>query len=87
MTGKMKEIMSEIYMDSALLDRFQKDPKAVLKEKGVDVPGDLGLKVLVDTERVRHIVVPYLGAERIASVEEFEQRLSKLGGLPFVMPA
>jgi hypothetical protein len=84
MTGK--KIMAEIYMDPALLGRFQKDPKAVLKEKGLDVPGDLTLKVLVDTEKVRHIVLPYLGAEKMSSVEEVEQRLSKLGTLPFACP-
>jgi len=37
----------------------------------------------VDTEKVRHVVLPYLGAEKMSSVEEVEQRLSKLGSLPY----
>ena len=77
MNEKMKEILAEVYVDQELMSRFQKDPKAVLKEKGVNVPEDLDLKVCADTEKVRHIVLPHFGAEKIASVEDFEQRLSK----------
>jgi hypothetical protein len=77
MKRKMKEILAELYMDPGLMSRFQKDPKAVLQEKGINVPEDREFKVFADTEKVRHIVIPYLGAGKIASVEDFEQRLSK----------
>jgi len=77
MSDKMKEIMAELYMDPGLMTRFQKDPKVVFKEKGVDVPEDVTLKVLADTEKVKHIVLPFLGTENLYSVEDFEQRLSK----------
>lgn len=82
MSAKMKEMMAELYMDPGLMARFHKDPKTVFKEKGIDVPEDITLNVLVDTEKVKHIVLPYLGAEKFTSVEEIDQRLSKiaLGG-------
>jgi hypothetical protein len=82
----MRKIVVELYMDPELMGRFQKDPKAVLKEKGVAVAEGVTLNVLVDTEKVKHIVLPYLGAEKIESIEDFEKRISKLVGLPFACP-
>jgi hypothetical protein len=82
----MRKIVVELYMDPELMGRFQKDPKAVLKEKGVALPEGVTLNVLVDTEKVKHIVLPYLGAEKIASAEEIDQRLSKIG-LGVAVPA
>jgi hypothetical protein len=73
-------------MDPELMGRFQNDPKSVLKEKGVALPEGVTLNVLVDTEKVKHIVLPYLGAEKIASAEEIDQRLSKIG-LGVAVPA
>ena len=64
MAVTMKEIIVELYEDPELMGRFQQDPTAVLKEKGVEVPEGLTLKVLADTEMVRHIVLPYLGPRR-----------------------
>jgi len=75
----MKEILVELFNDPELMARFQADPKAVLQEKGVEVPDDITFQVVTDTAQVRHIVLPYLGSEKIDSVEEFEERLSKSG--------
>ena len=79
MAVTMKDIMVELYSDPELMARFQADPKAVLQEKGVEVPDDITFQVVTDTAQVRHIVLPYLGSEKIDSVSEFEERLSKSG--------
>lgn len=79
MAVTMKEIMVELFSDPQLMARFQADPKAVLREKGAEVPEDITFKVVTDTAKVRHIVLPYLGSEKVASVAEFEERLSKSG--------
>lgn len=80
MNKKVKEGIMELYQDPELMERFKKDPKGVLKGKGVTFPKDVTLKVLADTEKVKHIVIPYLGLEKIASASEFEERISKSSG-------
>lgn len=87
MSEQMRKIIVQLYMDPELMGRFQKEPKAVLKEKGVAVPEDVTFNVLVDTEKVKHIVLPYLGVEKIESIEDVENRISKLVGLVFAFPA
>jgi len=84
MAVSMKEVMVELYSDPELMARFQADPKAVLQEKGAEVPEDITFQVVNDTAKVRHIVLPHLGSEKIASVAEYEERLSKSGiiGVP-----
>lgn len=52
--------------------RMQADPKAALAEAGVDV-GDCEVRVVVDTDEVRHMVLPLdpngdLADERLSSV-------------------
>ncbi len=80
MKEKFKEGIIKLYQDPQLMERFKKDPAGVLKEKGVTVPEDITLKVLADTEKVKHIVLPFLGLEKIASASEFEERISKSSG-------
>ena len=77
MAVTMNEIVVELFSDPELMARFKADPKAVLQEKGVKVPEDITFQVVTNTDKVKHIVLPFLGTEKIASVAEFEERLSK----------
>ena len=79
MAVSMKEILVELFNDPELMARFKADPKAVLQEKGAEVPEDISFQVVTDTAKVKHIVLPYLGSEKVTSVAEFEERLSKSG--------
>ena len=78
MAVTMKDIMAELYGDPELMARFQADPKAVLQEKGVEVPEGISLKVVTDSSKFRHIVLPYLGSEKIDSVWEYCQKYLSL---------
>ena len=74
MAVTMKDIMVELYSDPELMARFQADPKAVLQEKGAEVPEDINLQVVSDSSKFRHIVLPYLGSENIDAVWEYCQK-------------
>ena len=63
MAVSMKEILVELFNDPELMARFKADPKAVLREKGAEVPEDITFQVVTE----------------VASVEEFEERLSNSG--------
>jgi hypothetical protein len=82
MDKKVKEWIMELYQDPELMERFKKDPKGVLKEKGVTFPEDVTVQVLADTEKVKYMVIPYLGLEKITSASEFEERISKSSSFP-----
>ncbi len=39
--------------------RFEADPAAVLRERGIDIPAGVKLLLVEDPETARHILVPY----------------------------
>jgi len=72
-----KQLLIDLFADPQLMARFKEDPKAVLNERGYKVPDDVEIKVLEDTENLRHFVIPYLGMDVPATAEELEQRATK----------
>jgi hypothetical protein len=73
---KFKEILVEIYSDPDLAVVFEGNPRGFLKVRGIDVPEGIELRVLEDTAKVRHIVIPHLEGKPPATAEELEERLS-----------
>ena len=43
--------------------RFEADPAAVLREKGIDIPAGVKLLLVEDPESARHLLVPYPAEE------------------------
>ncbi|MEI6530953.1 MAG: nitrile hydratase subunit alpha [bacterium] len=78
MTDMMEDLVFDLYSNPELKQRFMGDPAGVMKERGVVVPDDVSLRVVEDTETVRHIVLPYPDPGEVAKVEEIEQRVSKI---------
>jgi len=78
MTDMMEDLVFDLYSNPELKQRFMADPAGVMKDRGVVVPDDVSLRVVEDTETVRHIVLPYPDPGAVAKVEEIEQRVSKI---------
>ncbi len=78
MEKMMEDLVFDLYSDPELKKRFMADPAAVMKERGVKVPDGVSLRAVEDTETVRHIVLPYPAPSTAASLQEIEQRASKI---------
>ena len=78
MEPTLADFFLELAGDPELKRKFVANPREVLTERGVSVPEGVHLKVLEDTESVRHIVVPYLRVTEKHTPEELEKRLSKI---------
>jgi hypothetical protein len=51
-------LVARAWSDEALKERLMDDPRSVLEEFGIDVPADVELRVVEDTDEVRHLVLP-----------------------------
>ena len=76
-TAKSKFIL-ELLSNQDMKKEFLKDPKKVLKDKGVKVDENVNYKVLEDTPTTKHVVIPFLDSVNPEKLENFEKRFSKL---------
>jgi hypothetical protein len=74
----IEDLILESYTDPDLKKRFLENPIAMLKERGVEIPPEIILRVVEDTPEVRHIILPYIVPGVSPSLEEIEQRASKI---------
>ena len=56
--NKLAELFAACWKDEALKARFMSDPKAVLKEHGLDVPDGIDVKVGENADDCVHITLP-----------------------------
>ena len=54
----LAQLFAACWKDEALKARFMADPKAVLKEHGLDVPDGIDVKVVENTDNTVHITMP-----------------------------
>jgi hypothetical protein len=54
----MLGVITKCWEDEAFKERLQADPAATLAEAGVEVPAGVTVRVAVDTEDVRTLVIP-----------------------------
>src|SRR5579864_4132556 len=52
------QLVARAWSDESLKQRLIEDPATVLREQGLEVPYDIELKVVEDTDEVRHLVLP-----------------------------
>jgi hypothetical protein len=74
----MEDLILDLYSDPELKQRFMADPAAVMKERGVAVSEGVALRAVEDTADLRHIVLPYIAPGTTPTLEEIEQRASKI---------
>ena len=56
--NKLAQLFAACWKDEALKARFMADPKAVLKEHGLDVPDGMDVKVVENADNCVHITMP-----------------------------
>ena len=56
--NKIAELFAACWKDEALKQRFMADPKAVLAEYGMDVPDEMNVNVVENTDNTVHITMP-----------------------------
>ena len=54
----LAQLFAACWKDEALKARFMADPKAVLKEHGLDVPDGMDVKVVENADDCVHITLP-----------------------------
>jgi hypothetical protein len=52
------QLVAQVWSDEDFKQRLLSDPRAVLAEHGIDVPEDVEVRVVEDTPRVRHLILP-----------------------------
>ena len=54
----LAKVFAACWKDEALKARFLSDPKAVLAEHGIDVPANMNVNVVENTDNTVHITMP-----------------------------
>ena len=54
----LAQLFAACWKDETLKARFMSDPKAVLKEHGLDVPDGIDVKVVENADDCVHITIP-----------------------------
>ena len=56
--NQLAELFAACWKDEALKARFMTDPKAVLAEHGIDVPADMKVDVVENSDKTVNITMP-----------------------------
>ena len=78
MESQLGDLFLELAGNAELKRRFLASPREVLAERGIPVPEGVTLKVLEDSESLRHIVLPHMPSTGRHAPEELERRQSKI---------
>jgi hypothetical protein len=55
---KWFQLVADCWADDSLKQRLLSDPGAVLRERGIQAPAGVEVRVIADTDRLAHWVVP-----------------------------
>ena len=73
----LAQLFAACWKDEALKARFMADPKAVLKEHGLDVPDGMDVKVVENADDCVHITLP---APPAGDMDLSDEELSNAAG-------
>jgi hypothetical protein len=73
---KAQQIITKARTDDGFKKRLLAEPAAVLKEGGVEIPPDVEVRMLEDTDKVWHLVLP----PPLSTDELDEQQLDHVAG-------
>ena len=57
------DFLHKVWTDDAFAARLQSDPKAVFAEMGGQIPDDVEIRVVRDTDTVKHLYIPAAPSE------------------------
>ena len=75
--NKLAELFAACWKDEALKARFMSDPKAVLAEHGIDVPANMNVNVVENSDNTVHITMP---ATPTGAADLSDEELSNVAG-------
>ncbi len=79
--NQLAALFAACWKDEALKARFQSDPKAVLAEYGIDVPVNMNVNVVENSDNTVHITMPNAPTEAMdLSDEELRAAAGGAGG-------
>jgi hypothetical protein len=69
--NKLAELFAACWKDEALKARFMSDPKTVLAEHGIDMPANMDVTVVENSDNTVHITMPAapVGAGELSNEE------------------
>ena len=76
----MAELFAACWKDEALKARFMSDPKAVLAERGIDVPDNIDVNVVENSDNTVHITMPK-APDGVAELSDAELAGAAGGGI------
>ena len=79
----LAELFAACWKDEALKARFMSDPKAVLAERGIDVPDNIDVNVVENSDNTVHITMPAAPASDELSDEELAGAAGGWQGVEF----
>ena len=62
------QLVAACWKDEALKARFMSDPKAVLAERGIDMPEEMNIKIVENSGNTVHITMPKVPTEQLQSL-------------------
>ena len=75
--NQLAELFDACWKDDALKQRFMTDPKTVMAEHGIDVPANIDVNVVENTDNTVHITMPQAPA---GDGELSDEELSNVAG-------
>ena len=79
----LAKVFAACWKDEALKARFMSDPKAVLAEYGMDVPANMNVNVVENSDNTVHITIPQAPA---GAGELSDEELAGAAGGNITMP-
>jgi hypothetical protein len=76
---KMQQIIAKAWMDEDFKQRLLTDPAAVLKEGGFELPAGMEVRMVENTDKVLHLVLPAKPASEELSDEQMEKVAGGMG--------
>ena len=70
---KVEKILAQALLDKGFKQKLISNPASVFKAEGLDTPSGVELRVVEDTEHVRHLVLPVKPSVNELSDEQLQQ--------------
>ena len=78
------KVIAKAWADDSYKQQLMADPAKKLKEEGVEVPRNIQLRIVEDSENLRHVVLPPKPSSRELSAEEIAEVVGGLNRPPRV---
>ncbi len=82
--AKQDEFLARVWSDAAFSARLDRDPKAVLREMGAEVPHDMTVKVVRDSDDLVYLHLPAPPGEGEGEVADADLAMAQ-GGATFTV--